>query len=82
VVMAGGWLDGEAGGLEPADELADVFPLPHGSKSCAPTTSARTASASVQGVLDGEAAACQSRRVKSCGPSGSQDLALLCGAAK
>ena len=27
-------------------------------------------------VLDGEAAACQSRRVKSCGPSGSQDLAF------
>jgi hypothetical protein len=30
--------------------------------------------------LDGNAGACQSRRVKSCGPSGSQDLAF-CGPA-
>ncbi len=53
---------------KPNDEAATPNPATQGAYSIYEPGSDRS--------LDGEAAACQSRRVKSCGPTGSQDLAF------
>lgn len=48
-----------------------------------PTTRSRLGRLAARRLgLDGEARACHSRRVKSCGPSGSQDLAFLRGVSR